>query len=213
MARSADGPPATERLAAAARREALLDAARELVQDGGADALSMSSLADRAGVTRALIYKHFPDRTAVLAALYRREATRLDSEMRAEVLAAPEGFEPRLRAFVRVAQRTMNSKAAFFVPLRSYGVDDAQRRRRRTWDRRTLAYFTELAAEEYAIPAATAEAALVTLLPGILTLVTHDPRRRTAAGRAALEDLSADIALGALERLSARSAGTAPRTG
>src|SRR5688572_23279920 len=40
-------------------RSALLSAARDLLEEGGAEALTMSSVAERAGVTRRAVYLHF----------------------------------------------------------------------------------------------------------------------------------------------------------
>jgi AcrR family transcriptional regulator len=43
----------------AKRREDLLDAAVQLILSGGVEAVSMEMVADRAGVSRPLVYKHF----------------------------------------------------------------------------------------------------------------------------------------------------------
>jgi hypothetical protein len=42
------------------RRKSLLNAAAELVEEAGWGVLNMSALADRAGVSRQLVYQHFP---------------------------------------------------------------------------------------------------------------------------------------------------------
>src|SRR5881398_3845018 len=76
------------RLARADRRDALLDATAELVAAGDIEAVSMEAVAERAGVSRPLVYKHFANRSEVLAAVYRREATLLHRELAAEVDAA-----------------------------------------------------------------------------------------------------------------------------
>ena len=194
------------RLSAAARREALLDAARELVADGGPAAATMGTVAARAGVTRALVYKHFSDRGDVLAALYRREASALDAKLRTEVLAAPDGFEGKLRAFVRGSIRSAGARE-FFAPLRGFGLDEEQRRTYRTWNRQTLEFFVELAVAEFDLDAGVARPALTALLPGVLTLVTSE-RRPAAARRRFLEDLSVELVVGALDRL--RDGGLTP---
>lgn len=53
-------------------REALLDATRELVGEGGFDALTMTAVADRAGVSRRSIYLHFSSRADLVSALFAR---------------------------------------------------------------------------------------------------------------------------------------------
>lgn len=50
---------------------ALLTAARELLEEQGFDALTMSAVADRAGVTRRAVYLHFVSRADLLARLFR----------------------------------------------------------------------------------------------------------------------------------------------
>lgn len=51
-------------------RAALLDAARMLLEEGGSEALTMTAVAERAGVTRRAVYLHFPSRTDLLAGLF-----------------------------------------------------------------------------------------------------------------------------------------------
>lgn len=51
---------------------ALLEATRELIEQHGFEALTMSAVADRAGVTRRAAYLHFSTRTELVTALYRR---------------------------------------------------------------------------------------------------------------------------------------------
>ena len=53
-------------------REALLDAARELISEGGFDALTMAAVAERAGVSRRAAYLHFTTRTELVTALFSR---------------------------------------------------------------------------------------------------------------------------------------------
>ena len=57
----------------AAVREATLDAAASLVAEHGLVGLTMSQVADRAGIGRATLYKYFPDLHAVLTAWHERQ--------------------------------------------------------------------------------------------------------------------------------------------
>ncbi|HEX4857163.1 MAG TPA: TetR/AcrR family transcriptional regulator [Limnobacter sp.] len=50
------------------RRKALLASAAELVEESGWGVLTMSALADRAGVSRQLVYQHFPNLESLLGA-------------------------------------------------------------------------------------------------------------------------------------------------
>jgi AcrR family transcriptional regulator len=53
-------------------RAALLDATRELITEGGFDALTMAEVADRAGVSRRAVYLHFATRAELVTALFGR---------------------------------------------------------------------------------------------------------------------------------------------
>ncbi len=71
MARTIDQP----RNARSRRsRAALLDATRELITEGGFDALTMAAVAERAGVSRRSAYLHFTTRAELVTALFGRLA-------------------------------------------------------------------------------------------------------------------------------------------
>jgi AcrR family transcriptional regulator len=53
-------------------RAALLDATRELITEGGFDALTMAAIAERAGVSRRSVYLHFTTRAELVTALFSR---------------------------------------------------------------------------------------------------------------------------------------------
>ena len=55
------------------RRENLLEHARRLIVERGLSACSLEEVAREAGVSKALVYKYFPDRDAVLKALVAHE--------------------------------------------------------------------------------------------------------------------------------------------
>jgi AcrR family transcriptional regulator len=48
----------------------LLDVAWQLVREEGTEALTLGRLAERAGVTKPVVYDHFVTRAGLLAALY-----------------------------------------------------------------------------------------------------------------------------------------------
>ena len=65
-----DGQIATQtRLSHRARQQQIVDAARELIASGGADALTVRAVADRVGVTEAAIYRHVTSKDEVLLLL------------------------------------------------------------------------------------------------------------------------------------------------
>ena len=63
-------PPA-RRLSKHARRRQLLETARAIVREEGADRLTLGRLASRAGISKPIAYDHFGTRSALLVELYR----------------------------------------------------------------------------------------------------------------------------------------------
>ncbi len=201
-------PP--RRQTAEERRDALLAVARGLVLEGGPAAVTMGSVAERAEVTRALVYKHFDNRDDILAALYRHDAAALDRQLRRQVAEADDGFEPKLRSFVHVVVEAADTHAAFFAPLRPFGRDTTQRRQQRGWDRRTLDYFTSLATQEFGLAETTARPAVGILLSGMVSLLIQARADRSPTGRARLEDVFVDLAVGGLRNLASSAGGPGP---
>jgi len=193
------------RLARARRREALLDAAAALIVADGVEVVSMESVADRAGVSRPLVYKHFANRGEMLTAVYRREATILHNELAAKVRSAAS-LEDMYRNLVRAAFRASSERGRLFRALRSAGAwnpDLLQEQEAR--DRQTVHFFAEHAAAEFGVPAADAEAATAMLLTALESVLSQYRARRTPASAALLEGAYLDIVVGGLERLAART--------
>ncbi|MGC0252495.1 TetR/AcrR family transcriptional regulator [Pseudactinotalea sp. Z1748] len=82
------------RLSKSERRAQLLDVAREFIREAGTDELTLGRLAERAGVTKPLVYDHFGDRAGVLAELYRE----FEARQRRVLAAALDDAEPELAA-------------------------------------------------------------------------------------------------------------------
>lgn len=189
-----------ERLSAVARRSALLDIAFELLLAGGEAAITIGSVAERANVTRTLVYKHFENRNDVIVELHRRERTRLDDELIAITANANDGFEPKLRAMVRGLLDAAERWGTVFNPLRRVAGSPTQRERRLR-DRRAVAFFTDLAVEDYGLPPEITWSAMRVLLGGLEPLMWQVPRASTVAHRDALTDLYVGLVLDALAGL------------
>jgi AcrR family transcriptional regulator len=58
-----------KRLSEAERRKVILSAATHVVAERGAEAASISEIADRAGITRPIVYDHFPTKQDIILAL------------------------------------------------------------------------------------------------------------------------------------------------
>ncbi|MEU6863511.1 helix-turn-helix domain-containing protein [Streptomyces sp. NPDC046876] len=69
--------PPRKRLSPAERRAQLLDVAARLFAAHRYDDVLMEDVAERAGVSRALLYQHFPNKRDLFAALYRQVAEQL----------------------------------------------------------------------------------------------------------------------------------------
>lgn len=78
-----------QRLPSAERRQQLLDAAMTIVRDEGADALTLGHLAERAGVSKPVVYDHFGTRPGLLIALYRQLDGRQVEALVEALAAAP----------------------------------------------------------------------------------------------------------------------------
>lgn len=76
-------PPGRQRLTRDERRHQLLAIAWRMIGEAGPDTLSLGRLAERAGITKPLVYGHFGTREGLLAALYRdfdeRQTATMDS--------------------------------------------------------------------------------------------------------------------------------------
>src|SRR2546427_12477455 len=96
------------RLPAPRRRHQLLDVARELFAAGGFHATSMDDVAEAAGVTKPVLYQHFPSKRALYRELLEDVGARLLADIRSATapagtrrgrgqkrMAASLGFVPR----------------------------------------------------------------------------------------------------------------------
>jgi AcrR family transcriptional regulator len=108
------------RLPAADRRAQLLDEAAALLVTGGPSALTMERLAERAGVSKALPYRHFADADAVLVALYQRETGRLGAGVHRALRDAPEGAD-LVRVSVRAYFDELVPRRELLIALSSPG--------------------------------------------------------------------------------------------
>ena len=190
-----------DRLTASERRDALLDVAREMVLDGGSRSVTMGSVAARAGVARALVYKHFANKEEALNALYLREAAAIDRAIRHEVAAAPDGFEPKLRAYVAGVIEHVADTAPVFAPLNAVSANAGYDRAQRSWDKRTVAYFGGLAAERFGLTEADAKSAVSMLLGGFSPLLAQVRATSNPDTRAVLQERYVALVIGGLDAL------------
>ncbi|WP_024557250.1 TetR/AcrR family transcriptional regulator [Franconibacter pulveris 1160] len=86
------------RLSREARYAQLLDMAWRIIREEGTEALTLGHLAERAGVTKPVVYDHFTSRSGLLAALYRE----YDERQTAKMNEALRNAEPKLETLAAV---------------------------------------------------------------------------------------------------------------
>jgi AcrR family transcriptional regulator len=84
-------------MSAADRREAILDAARSAFAERGFHGTSLDSVAERAGVSKALLYEHFSSKRELYVAMLEMHVHELVERISGAVAGAEPG-EPRMRA-------------------------------------------------------------------------------------------------------------------
>jgi AcrR family transcriptional regulator len=90
-------PAPRPRMAAADRRELILEAARESFAEGGYHRTSLDAIAERAGVSKALLYEHFASKRELHAAMLEAHVRELIGRIEAALVDSEPG-EERLRA-------------------------------------------------------------------------------------------------------------------
>jgi AcrR family transcriptional regulator len=201
------------RLARADRRDALLDAALALIALGDVEAISMDTVAERAGVSRPLVYKHFANRSELLAAVYQRESALLFADLSAAVTAAGTVAE-MFRALIRGAIRAESERGAAFAALRAAGLRTREwRQEQRRRDRTTLRYFTAKAVRDFGLEESRARIGVGILLGAIETVLAQWRRKPTRENAQLLEDTYVALVVGGLAQLASCSSATSSQDG
>ncbi len=120
MSSIASSPATSPRQSASERREQLLDAAADLLVERGLVGFNMESLAARAGVSKALPYRHFDNADDALVALYRREIDDLAVRIAAAVRSAEPG-DAMVRAAVHAYFDAVAARGAVLALLAGAG--------------------------------------------------------------------------------------------
>ena len=97
------GPPRAERADAVRNRLQLLAVTREMLADQGADNLTMDGLAERAGLGKGTVYRHFGTRAGIFQALLDDDERAFQEQVRSGAPPLGPGAEPldRLIAYGR----------------------------------------------------------------------------------------------------------------
>src|SRR5262252_8151320 len=90
-----------------ARREAIVAAAQALAAEGGMAAVQIASVAARAGIAAGTVYRYFPSKTELVAAVIATVSERELAAMRAAADAAPGPLSALAAALTTFAGRAL----------------------------------------------------------------------------------------------------------
>jgi AcrR family transcriptional regulator len=98
-------------------RSGIVSAALELIDEAGADALSMLAVAERTGVRGPSLYKHFPSRAALLGAVETQLFSELGANLAEASMKAPadEAAKRMASAYRAFAKRHPRAYGLMFV--------------------------------------------------------------------------------------------------
>jgi AcrR family transcriptional regulator len=99
----------------ASRRRAILTAAQDAAAEGGMAAVQMAAIAERAGVAAGTVYRYFPSKTELVAALTAELAEREMAALRAAVHAAPGPLSALAAAIATFALRALAQRRVIFA--------------------------------------------------------------------------------------------------
>jgi AcrR family transcriptional regulator len=108
--------PRRKRLSAEARRSAILDAALEVFARGGYNGASIDEIAHAAGVSKALIYEHFPSKRDLHVSLLQEQVQEIFERL-ARSAMTPEPGHVRLRAGVDAFLEFVEERRGAFIML------------------------------------------------------------------------------------------------
>ena len=206
----AEGPPRGARLPRSARRQQLLGAAQEVFVQHGYHAAAMDEIAERAGVSKPVLYQHFPGKLELYLALLDTHCETLVTRVR-EALAATTDNRARVVACVSTyfdfvdGQGTATEGAfrlLFESDLRS---EPAVRQKVEEMNRRCIEAVAETIAHDTGY---RAEEALV-MSSGVVGLCEVGARWWLASEGAVSKERAVELLVG----LSWRGLAGAPRTG
>lgn len=109
--------------AASSTTDRLLDATEQLLADKGIRATTMIDVAERAGVSRAWLYRNFPDKPTLVGTAIIRLVETSWAQTRAE-LSTMSSFEEQLVAGVQIGRRAYDDPGTLLMRLRTAEPDE-----------------------------------------------------------------------------------------
>ncbi|MEM1404108.1 MAG: helix-turn-helix domain-containing protein [Pseudomonadota bacterium] len=177
------------------RREMILDSAAELVAQNGTTDLSLDTIAQRAGVSKTLMYRYFRNLLELLRELLEREYRYL----RGKQLAAAESartYEDLVRGVTRAYLIYIEDRGLIVERLQTY-PSMSEYHNPTDFDREpSVAYFSIVTAELYDLPMDIATA--LTEISFGLPASAGEYLIRSGASRQSVEDLTVAMILGSI---------------
>lgn len=174
------------RLSKLERRETILAAATEALVTAGPEAVSMEGVAARVGVSKPVVYDHFPNRAALVVAIHEEYERFLAERMTAALAAAAGTMEELVALSIRVYFDAIEDRGHVVRVLLGSVQDDAdvqkaRNRARSRWVRFWAAKLQEvegvgpeLAHDAIALVSVMAEAAATMWQAGQLERATAE---------------------------------------
>jgi AcrR family transcriptional regulator len=113
----------------AARHAAIVAAARQAASEGGVAAVQIAPVAQRAGIATGTVYRYFPGKTDLVAALFAETAERELAALRRAAAVAPGPLSALAAAIMTFATRALRDRRLIFAAIAEpidAGLDTAQ---------------------------------------------------------------------------------------
>jgi AcrR family transcriptional regulator len=109
----------TERESArlAARHDAIIEAARSLASGSGLAAVQIAAVAERAGIAAGTVYRYFPSKEDLVAAVIKNTVDRQVAAIRTAAAASPGALSGLAAALMGVAAETLRTRRLAFALL------------------------------------------------------------------------------------------------
>jgi AcrR family transcriptional regulator len=201
----------------ARRHAAIIDAARALAAEGGMAAVQIAPVAERAGIAAGTVYRYFPSKTDLVAALVTTLSEREIGEVRRAASAAPGPLSALAAAVATFAARAMRQRRLSWAVI-AEPVDptvDAVRRAHRKALVAEVEARIRAALDEGLLPeqdaALAAPAVVGALIEGLIGPLAPDAANDPARSRDAVQMLTL-LSLRALGLVDARARGLVVQT-
>jgi AcrR family transcriptional regulator len=180
------------RMRAPERRAQLLEVARKLFGTAGYHQVSMDAVAREAGVTKPILYDHFPSKHDLYLALLNADLTSLHDGVR-QALDAPTGNRERIRASFQAYFDFVDEQAEGFRLLmqETVGAEDDFRQHVEAFRAMILSEVADLIERESQgrLDRVHAETVALALVGMVENVARREPAAPAATRNAALETL------------------------